>query len=154
MCVQHPRLQRPGTPRGIRSTSTQWKRRVLMPDYQPVRRHRLVEQRRAKGHHARADKVRGNLQQPGIGGKFENDWYAEHVPRTGFGPRNWRVGECVEGSQHLSALEHLMVDGKPCLSLVHAKENVSCRLANVANEPRAAANIMDEAAGASAPFDG
>src|SRR2546426_375929 len=118
------------------------------------RQHSRPGPRRAKGHHARADKVRGNLQQPGIGGKFENDWYAEHVPRTGFGPRNWRVGECVEGSQHLSALEHLMVDGKPCLSLVHAKENVSCRLANVANEPRAAANIMDEAAGASAPFDG
>src|SRR5882672_1929053 len=66
MGIDNAALLRPWTPAGNLAPLDQWQRCVLMPYDQPIRFHRLVEQRRTERHGLAAERARGELDQPGI----------------------------------------------------------------------------------------
>src|SRR5918993_5387843 len=101
-----------------------------MPDDQPVRGGRLVEQGGSKGCRRGPDELAGNGEHAWVDGEIANHWDVEEMPGAGLGPQRHIGGQRLNNPTHLSSDEDAFDDGVALIELDHSEDIRRCLTCN------------------------
>lgn len=110
MRVVNTIFNRPRSPSGSVESFPERKRRVLMPNHQPVRVGRLIEERGVKRKSVRAQNFLCQMEQARVIGNVRNCRMTHYVTDTRASARQGSGAEIVREAIHLFCGEHVRFD--------------------------------------------